>query len=37
VLAFARRKMLGVGLPAVLDDLDEGGSLRPGSPLADGR
>jgi uncharacterized protein YndB with AHSA1/START domain len=37
VLASARRKMLGVGLPAVLDDLDEGGRLRPGSLLAEVR
>ncbi|MEU5597291.1 SRPBCC domain-containing protein [Streptomyces sp. NPDC020298] len=30
-LGRVRRKMLSVGLPAVLDDLDEGGRLRPGA------
>jgi uncharacterized protein YndB with AHSA1/START domain len=30
MLASVRRKMLGVGLPAVLDDLDDDGRLRPG-------
>jgi hypothetical protein len=34
ILASVRRKMLAVGLPAVLDALDEEGRLRPGSPLA---
>ena len=29
----ARRKMLRVGLPPVLDDLDQDGTLRPGSTL----
>jgi uncharacterized protein YndB with AHSA1/START domain len=33
ILAAVRRKMLGVGLAAVLDDLDEDGALRPGSSL----
>ena len=28
-----RKKMRTVGLPAVLDDLDEGGALRAGSTL----
>ncbi|MEU8712602.1 SRPBCC family protein [Streptomyces sp. NPDC001414] len=31
ILGRVRRKMLRVGLPAVLDDLDEAGRLRPGS------
>ncbi|MEU2422106.1 SRPBCC domain-containing protein [Streptomyces sp. NPDC007851] len=31
ILGHVRRRMLRVGLPAVLDDLDEAGSLRPGS------
>jgi hypothetical protein len=35
LLASVRKKMLGVGLPAVLDDLDDEGKLRPGSRLAD--
>ena len=33
LLGRVRRKMLGVGLPAVLDDLDDGGALRPASTL----
>jgi uncharacterized protein YndB with AHSA1/START domain len=33
VLGGVRRKMLGKGLPAVLDDLDEQGRLRRGSAL----
>ncbi len=33
VLASVRRKMLSVGLRAVLDDLDDQGVLRPGSTL----
>jgi uncharacterized protein YndB with AHSA1/START domain len=33
LLGHVRRKMLSVGLPAVLDDLDEDGLLRPGSTL----
>ena len=33
LLGRVRRKMLGVGLPAVLDDLEEDGTLRPGSTL----
>jgi len=33
LLGHVRRKMLNVGLPAVLDDLDEVGTLRPGSTL----
>jgi uncharacterized protein YndB with AHSA1/START domain len=33
ILASVRKKMLGVGLPAVLDDLDDDGKLRPGSSL----
>jgi uncharacterized protein YndB with AHSA1/START domain len=33
ILASVRRKMLGVGFPAVLDDIDEEGKLRPGSRL----
>jgi uncharacterized protein YndB with AHSA1/START domain len=33
LLGRVRRKMLSVGLPAVLDDLDEDGALRPGSTL----
>jgi hypothetical protein len=31
LLGSVRRKMLTVGLPAVLDDLDDEGRLRPGS------
>jgi uncharacterized protein YndB with AHSA1/START domain len=33
ILASVRKKMLGVGLPAVLDELDGQGRLRQGSPL----
>jgi uncharacterized protein YndB with AHSA1/START domain len=33
LLGHVRRKMLNVGLPAVLNDLDEVGALRPGSTL----
>lgn len=33
LLGRVRRKMLDVGLPAVLDDLDESGTLRAGSAL----
>ena len=33
LLGHVRRKMLRVGLPALLDDLDEEGVLRPGSTL----
>jgi uncharacterized protein YndB with AHSA1/START domain len=33
LLSRVRRKMLSVGLPAVLSDLDEEGRLRPGSTL----
>jgi uncharacterized protein YndB with AHSA1/START domain len=33
LLGRVRRKMLGVGLPAVLNDLDDEGRLRPGSTL----
>ncbi len=33
LLGHVRRKMLRVGLPPVLDDLDEDGILRPGSTL----
>jgi uncharacterized protein YndB with AHSA1/START domain len=33
LLGRVRRKMLGVGLPAVLSDLDDEGALRPGSTL----
>jgi Activator of Hsp90 ATPase homolog 1-like protein len=33
LLGHVRRKMLRVGLPPVLDDLDEDGTLRPGSTL----
>src|ERR1700689_945838 len=33
LLGHVRRKMLRVGLPPVLDDLDESGPLRPGSTL----
>jgi hypothetical protein len=33
LLGHVRRKMLRVGLPAVLDDLDDDGALRPGSTL----
>jgi hypothetical protein len=33
MLASVRKKMLSVGLPAVLADLDDDGKLRPGSPL----
>lgn len=33
MLASVRKKMLGVGLPAVLVDVDDDGRLRPGSPL----
>jgi hypothetical protein len=32
-LGHVRRKMLRVGLPPVLDDLDQDGTLRPGSTL----
>src|SRR5450755_792702 len=33
LLGHVRRKMLRVGLPAVLDDMDEDGTLRPTSTL----
>jgi hypothetical protein len=33
LLGHARRKMLRVGLPPVLDSLDQDGTLRPGSTL----
>jgi len=33
LLGHVRRKMLDVGLPAVLDDLDDDGALRPDSTL----
>jgi hypothetical protein len=33
VLGPVRQKMLGVGLPAVLNDIDAAGLLRPGSTL----
>ncbi len=33
LLGHVRRKMLSVGLPAVLDDLDDDGALRPSSTL----
>ena len=33
LLGRVRRKMLSVGLPAVLDDLDDDGALRPASTL----
>ena len=33
LLGNVRQKMLSVGLPAVLDDLDDEGRLRPGSTL----
>jgi hypothetical protein len=33
LLCHVRRKMLDVGLPAVLNDLDDDGALRPGSLL----
>ena len=33
LLGHVRTKMLSVGLPAVLDDLDDDGHLRPTSPL----
>ncbi|MFE7973931.1 SRPBCC domain-containing protein [Streptomyces shenzhenensis] len=33
ILGHVRRKMLRVGLPAVLDDIDEAGRLRPSSSL----
>jgi uncharacterized protein YndB with AHSA1/START domain len=33
VLASVRKKMLAVSLPAVLDDIDDEGNLRPGSTL----
>jgi hypothetical protein len=33
LLGNVRRKMLSVGLPAVLTDLDDAGRLRPGSTL----
>ena len=33
LLGRVRRKMLSVGLPAVLDDLDDDGALRPTSVL----
>ena len=32
LLGHVRRKMLRVGLPAVLDDLNDDGTLRPTSP-----
>jgi hypothetical protein len=32
LLGHVRRKMLSVGLPAVLDQLDDDGVLRPESP-----
>jgi hypothetical protein len=34
LLVHVRKKMLRVGLPRVLDDLDKRGTLRPGSPSA---
>jgi len=33
LLGHVRRKMLGTGLPPVLEDLDEDGTLGPGSTL----
>ena len=33
LLGYVRRKMLREGLPPVLDDLDDDGTLRPGSAL----
>ncbi|WP_269858128.1 SRPBCC family protein [Streptomyces sp. RPT161] len=33
ILGHVRRKMLRIGLPAVLNDLDDAGMLRPGSTL----
>ena len=33
LLGHVRRKMLRVGLPAVLDDLNDDGTLRPASTL----
>ena len=33
LLGHVRRKMLRVGLPPVLDDLDDDGTVRPGSTL----
>jgi hypothetical protein len=33
LLGRVRRKMLAEGLPTVLNDLDEQGQLKPGSPL----
>ena len=33
LLGHVRRKMLDVGLPAVLNDLDDDGTLRPASTL----
>ena len=33
LLGRVRRKMLAEGLPAVLDDLDQDGNLRPGSTV----
>ena len=33
LLGHVRRKMLREGLPPVLEDLDEDGTLRPGSSL----
>ncbi|WP_272920806.1 MULTISPECIES: hypothetical protein [Streptomyces] len=33
ILGHVRRKMLHVGLSGVLNDLDENGTLRPGSTL----
>jgi hypothetical protein len=33
LLGHARRKMLRTGAPPVLDDLDDEGTLRPGSTL----
>jgi uncharacterized protein YndB with AHSA1/START domain len=37
LLGHVRRKMLTVGLPAVLNDLDDAGTLRPGSTPGPGR
>ena len=34
VLSRVRKKMLDVGFPSVLDDLDDDGKVRPGSRLA---
>jgi hypothetical protein len=33
LLGSVRKKMLTIGLPAVLDDLDDTGALRPSSTL----